>query len=227
MRITESHSCRRKCRCCRRCEFIRLPPVFVVELAILCALLGLRLAVLGCMRERGGRAERGAESTLVSVSSAVPFPIPSPDPNMSSTPLILLFCPFLCCADACRPTERPIVRPTESSSSASFAPSSLSSPSPTGYGDADTRGFIMCSPSATVYSLCGVGLILDLAHVGGCELEGPPTCLPSAPAADQQERMLEVAGKAREDRQWIRVESALRLRDWLTTTETEGDGSDG
>jgi len=38
-----------------------------------------------------------------------------------------------------------------------------------GGGDADTRGFMMGSPNATVYRLRGVGLILDdLARVGCC-----------------------------------------------------------
>lgn len=151
------------------CVFIRLPPAFELELAMLCALLGLRLAILGCTRGRDGREELGTESMLVSVSSPVPFPIPSANPSPSPTPL--LFWPFLCCAEVCRPTERPIVRSTESSSSASLARSSSSSSSATdmGGGDADTRGFMIGSPNATVYRLRGVGLILDdLARVGCC-----------------------------------------------------------
>src|SRR5882757_1322961 len=153
------------------CVFIRLPPAFALAFAILCALLGLRLVVLGCTRGRGGRIESGAESTLVSVSSPVPFPIPSPYPNPSPSPTPLLLWPFLCCGEVCRPTERPIVRSMESSSSASLAPSSSSSSSPTdiGGGDADMRGFMIGSPNATVYRFRGVGLILeDLARVGCC-----------------------------------------------------------
>ena len=38
---------------------------------ILCVLLGLRLAILGCMRGHRRRAERGAEATLV----YLPFPL--------------------------------------------------------------------------------------------------------------------------------------------------------
>ena len=68
------------------CVFIRFPPAFALELAMLCALLGLRLAILGCMRGRDGRAEGGAESTLVSVSS--PVPLPKLNPNPSPTPLL-------------------------------------------------------------------------------------------------------------------------------------------
>jgi hypothetical protein len=37
-----------------------------------------------------------------------------------------------------------------------------------GGGDADTRGFIMGSPNATVCRLRGVGLILDDLARGGC-----------------------------------------------------------
>ena len=103
---------------------IRLPPALALELAILCALLGVRLTVLGCIRERGGSAERGAESMLASVSSPVnvPFPMPSsdPNPNLSPTP---------CRAGVCRRAERPIVRSMKSSSSASLAPPSSSSSS--------------------------------------------------------------------------------------------------
>ena len=40
--------------------------------------------------------------------------------------------------------------------------------------------------------------------------EEPPTCLPSASAADQQEQTLEVVVSAQEDRQRIRDETALR-----------------
>jgi hypothetical protein len=79
------------------CVFIQLHPAFALKLAILCALLGLWLAVLGCRRGGGGRAERGAEYTWVSVSSPVPSPMPSPSP----TPLLLW--PFLCYAERAVP----------------------------------------------------------------------------------------------------------------------------
>ena len=46
-----------------------LPPTFAFELAILCALLGLRLAVLGCMLGRGGRT--GIHARICIFSSSV------------------------------------------------------------------------------------------------------------------------------------------------------------
>jgi hypothetical protein len=85
--------------------------------------LGLRLAVIGCMQGRRGRAERGVESTLVSSPVNVPFPIPSPNPSPS--PTLLFFLPFSYCAEVRRPTERPIVQSMEYSSSAPLAPSSI------------------------------------------------------------------------------------------------------
>src|SRR6266852_5551140 len=102
--------------------FDRFPPAFALELAILCALLGLRLAVLGCTRGRGGRSRARCRVHPRVVSSPVPFPVPSPNPNPSPTPLFLS--PLLCCAEAYRPTERSVVRWSGSSSSVSLAPSS-------------------------------------------------------------------------------------------------------
>jgi hypothetical protein len=146
------------------CAFIRLPAAFALELAIFCAMLGLRLA-MGC----GGRT--GVHARICIFSSSVSHSSPNPNPNLSPTPLLLW--PFLCCVDLCRPTERAIVRSMESSSSASLAPTSSSSSSPTNMrgrgGDADMPGFMMGSPNATVYRLRGVELILDdLVHVGCC-----------------------------------------------------------
>ena len=110
------------------------------------AALGLPAPV--CARGRGRRGGgKGAESALVSVSSPLPlpFPTPTPNPSPSPTPFVVLVCSLVCWVAACRPAERPIVRSTTSPSS-----SVSSSPTEIGDGDADRRGFMIGSPSATV-----------------------------------------------------------------------------
>ena len=70
--------------------------------------------------------------------------------------------------------------------------------------------FMIGSRNAIVYRLHGVGSILDdLARVGCCGWAAyePPVHV----AADQREQMLDVAGRAQEGQQQIRVVSALRL----------------
>ena len=106
-----------------------LPPAF-----------GLPMSVCERGRTRRGGERRGAESALVSVS--FPFPFPTPRPNASATtPFVVRTAPVVC-----RPAERPMVRPTASSSSVSSSFTEIGD----GDGDEDRRGFMIGSPSATV-----------------------------------------------------------------------------